>query len=52
MDVEPHYHKLSDHVETLDLVNMTEVIKAIALSARTIVSGKDTPSRVKVDELR
>lgn len=52
MDVEPHYHKLSDHVETLDLVNMTEVIKAIALSARTIVSGKDTPSRVKVEELR
>jgi len=52
MDVEPHYHKLTDHVETLDLVNMTEVIKAIALSSRSIIAGKETPARVKVDELR
>lgn len=52
MDVEPHYHKLTDHVETLDLDNMTEVIKAIALSARSIIAGTATPTRVKVDELR
>ncbi len=52
MDVEPHYHKLTDHVETLDLVNMTEVIKAIALSSKSIVAGTATPTRVKVDELR
>ncbi len=52
MDVEPHYHKLTDHIETLDMVNMTEVIKAIALSAKSIIAGKETPSRVKVDELR
>jgi Zn-dependent M28 family amino/carboxypeptidase len=52
MDVEPHYHKLTDHVETLDLVNMTEVIKAIALSSKSIVAGTATPTKVKVDELR
>lgn len=52
MDVEPHYHKLTDHVETLDLVNMTEVIKAIALSSKSIIAGKETPTRVKVEELR
>lgn len=52
MDVEPHYHKLTDQVETLDLVNMTEVIKAIALSSKSIIAGKETPSRVKVEELR
>lgn len=52
MDVEPHYHKPSDHIETLDMANMTEVIKAIALSSKSIISGKETPSRVKVDELR
>ncbi len=52
MDVEPHYHKLTDHVETLDLANMTEVIKAIALSSRSIIAGKETPARVKVEELR
>lgn len=52
MDIEPHYHKLTDHVETLDLVNMTAVIQSIALSSKSIVAGKATPSRVKVDELR
>jgi Zn-dependent M28 family amino/carboxypeptidase len=52
MDGEPHYHKVTDHVETLDMNNMAMIIKSIALSARTIVAGTDTPSRVKVDELR
>lgn len=52
MDVEPHYHKVSDHVETLDMANMAMVIKSIALSARSIVAGKDTPSRVKTEDLR
>lgn len=52
MDIEPNYHKVSDHVETLDLENMTRIISAIALSSRGIVAGKDTPTRVKVEELR
>lgn len=46
MDNEPHYHKPSDEFETLDVKNMTEVIKGIAVSSRSIVAGKDTPSRV------
>jgi len=28
------------------------IIKSIALSARSIVNGKDTPTRVKVEELK
>jgi Zn-dependent M28 family amino/carboxypeptidase len=52
MDIEPHYHKLSDEVSTLDLVNMTEIIRAIALSSKSIIAGVETPSRVKVEELR
>jgi hypothetical protein len=51
MDSEPNYHKLSDEVATLNLANMTEVIKAIALSSKTIISGVDTPTRV-VKQLR
>jgi hypothetical protein len=43
---EPNYHKQSDEIGTLDMVNMAEIIKAIAISSRTIISGKDTPSRV------
>lgn len=46
MDIEPNYHKLSDEVSTLDMNNMTEIIKSIAISSQTIISGKDTPSRV------
>ncbi|HLP39667.1 M28 family peptidase [Lacibacter sp.] len=52
MDNEPNYHKVSDEVETLDMDNMAMIIKSIALSARSIVSGKDSPTRVKVEELR
>jgi hypothetical protein len=47
MDNEPNYHKVSDEIASLDMNNMAEVIKAIALSSKTIISGKDTPSRVE-----
>ncbi len=52
MDSEPNYHKASDHIETLDLDNMNEIIKAIAISAKSIVSGKDTPTRVDTTQLK
>ena len=52
MDNEPHYHKPSDEIQTLDLKNMTEVIKAISLSAQTIINGTDTPTRVDTSGLR
>ncbi len=44
---EPNYHKQSDEIGTLDMNNMAEIIKAIAISSKTIVSGKDTPARIK-----
>lgn len=52
MDSEPYYHTPGDEFSTLDIKNMTEIIKAIALSSRTIVSGEDTPSRVDTKQLR
>lgn len=52
MDNEPNYHKVTDHVETLDMENMTMIIKAIAHSSKSIIAGTATPTRVKVDELR
>jgi len=52
MDSEPNYHKVSDQIETLDISNMAMIIKSIALSSKTIIAGTDTPTRVKVDELR
>jgi Zn-dependent M28 family amino/carboxypeptidase len=47
MDAEPNYHQVSDEVSTLDLGNMSEIIRAIAISSQSIINGKDTPSRVK-----
>lgn len=46
MDSEKFYHTVDDEIETLDINNMTEIIKAIAISSRSIISGKDTPTRV------
>lgn len=47
MDSEANYHQLSDEVATLDMANMTEIIRSIAISSQTIISGKDTPTRVE-----
>lgn len=47
MDNEPNYHKLSDEVKTLDLQNMSQIIQAIEISAKSIINGRDTPARVK-----
>jgi len=52
MDVEKYYHTQDDEIETLDIKNMTEIIKAIAISSQSIVAGKDTPSRVDASKLR
>jgi Zn-dependent M28 family amino/carboxypeptidase len=47
MDEEKYYHSVEDEVETLDMENMVQIMKAIAESSKTIVEGKDTPTRVK-----
>ena len=52
MDSEANYHQLSDDISTLDIANMTEIIKAIAISSTSIINGKDTPSRVNTAELK
>ena len=47
MDTEKNYHTPEDENETLDMNNMAEIIKAIAISSKGIVSGKETPVRVE-----
>ena len=49
---EPYYHTPDDEWDKLDYNNMNEVIKAIALSATSIISGKDTPSRTDPAKLQ
>ena len=48
MDVEKYYHQPGDQINTLNMQNMTEIIHAIGLSASSIISGKDTPTRVQM----
>ncbi|MBB5397253.1 M20/M25/M40 family metallo-hydrolase [Mucilaginibacter sp. AK015] len=40
------YHTVKDEYATLDVNNITATIRAIALSSRSIVAGKDTPTRI------
>lgn len=42
-----HYHTVNDEVTTLNLPNLTAVVTTIARSAGGIISGKQTPSRIK-----
>ncbi|MFI5155981.1 MAG: M28 family peptidase [Chitinophagales bacterium] len=51
MDSEKYYHTQADEIGTLNMKNMTEIIKAIAISSASIVSGRDTPSRVDTKSL-
>jgi Zn-dependent M28 family amino/carboxypeptidase len=47
MDSEKFYHTVDDEIGTLDTKNMTEIIKAIAVSSKSIVDGSKTPTRVR-----
>ncbi|MBC7744080.1 MAG: peptidase M28, partial [Flavobacterium sp.] len=46
IDTDKFYHTVEDEFATLDVNNISATIKAIALSSRSIVSGKDTPTRI------
>ncbi len=46
-DKDPCYHKPCDDVKRIDLINMTNIIRAIAKSATSLIDGSDTPSRIK-----
>lgn len=46
---DPHYHKVSDEVETLNMATITETIKAISIGTESIINGLDTPTRVTIE---
>ncbi len=46
IDTDKFYHTVNDEFETLDVRNIWLTIRAIALSARSIVAGTDTPKRI------
>jgi len=50
IDVDEDYHQVSDEVETLDIVVITQTIQAVAVGTQSIISGVDTPTRVVLEE--
>ena len=50
IDIDKNYHQVSDEAETLDMGIITETIKAVARGTESIINGKDTPTRVVIEE--
>lgn len=46
IDIDKDYHQPSDEVETLNITVITQTINAVAKGAESVISGKDTPSRI------
>ncbi|WP_259068768.1 M28 family metallopeptidase [Mucilaginibacter sp. X4EP1] len=46
IDIDKLYHTVKDEVSTLDIGNITSMIKALAISSKSIVAGIDTPTRI------
>jgi Zn-dependent M28 family amino/carboxypeptidase len=51
MDSEKYYHTQGDEISTLNIDNMTRIIRSIALSSTSILEGKDTPTRVDTSQI-
>ncbi len=50
IDIDKNYHQVSDEAVTLDVGVITETIKAVATGTESIINGKDTPTRVVIEE--
>ncbi len=52
MDIDKHYHQVTDEVAKLDLESMQKTINILAKATNSLVSGKDTPSRIDIQEIK
>ena len=48
MDQDLDYHKVTDEFNTLNQHNISKTIEAIIIGTRSIIMGKETPSRPRV----
>lgn len=51
IDIDKLYHSVDDEFESLDMKHMTNMIRAIAVGAKSMVDGKATPKRVNKAEV-
>ena len=50
IDVDKDYNKVTDEAETLNMTVITQTIQAVAKGTKSIIDGKDTPTRVVIVE--
>lgn len=50
IDKDTLYHTVNDEVESLNMKNIADIVEAIAVSAKSIVGGEDTPARIAKEE--
>jgi Zn-dependent M28 family amino/carboxypeptidase len=50
IDVDKDYHQVSDEATTLNMTLITQTIQAVSKGTESIINGKDTPTRVVLDE--
>lgn len=52
IDIDKHYHQVTDEADTLDLKSMYQVIEALAKASQGLVDGSDTPTRVDTSQVK
>ena len=52
IDIDKLYHSVNDEFESMNIANIVATIRAIALSAKGIVDGSQTPKRIDRSLLR
>jgi hypothetical protein len=44
------YHQPCDELKRINIPHLTNIVKAIAIATKTLISGEDTPSRITVSD--
>ena len=52
IDVDKEYHQVSDEAETLNMTVITQTIQAVSKGTESIINGKDTPTRVVLEQIK
>jgi hypothetical protein len=52
LDKDPHYHKTSDDLSSLNLTSLHQIIKMLAMATQPLVDGTITPSRIDKSSLK
>lgn len=52
IDKDQHYHQVSDHATTLNIISMQKLIQNLSLAGTGLIDGKITPTRIHPKNLK